>query len=377
MAADEPVWRDLITADETHALAPGIPSDLDRAPDVLVVGGGMVGVVTAVLCGRAGLGRVTLVERSSLGSGPSGRAAGILVPDGAEPAALVGLARASLALWHQLDEGWPSGLGLRPLDWLLAPPFRAGLLDDLPAHARHLTVDGLGRVEPALARPTDAVLLSGQARLNPLQVIARLSRAIDGVATGVEVTDVLVRGGRVAEVKSSAGALHPGVVIFTTGSEPKLPHLPLRIRCRQVKGHLLATEPAPFRLGVAGAGVPAQLENGSLLAGGTIDEGDLSQAVREEVIAAIRAELDQFLPAARGLGVSHQWCCFRPALPDNLPVVDAVPGLTNAWLTCGHYRSGLLMAPATAQALTQWIATGQRPDNVWPFRLSRFTDAPP
>lgn len=189
------------------------------------------------------------------------------------------------------------------------------------------------------------------------------------------MTDVLVRGGRVAEVESSAGALHPGVVIFTTGSEPKLPHLPLSIRCRQVKGHLLATERAPFQLRVAGAGVPTQLEDDSLLVGGTSDEGDDSQAVRGEVIAAIRAELDQFVPAARGLRVSHQWWCSRPALPDNLPVVDAVPGLTNAWITCGQYRSGLLMAPATGQALTRWIATGQRPADVWPFRLSRFADA--
>src|ERR1035441_5886312 len=108
MAADEPVWRDLITADETHALAPGIPSDLDRAPDVLVVGGGMVGVVTAVLCRRAGLGRVTLVERRGLGSGPSGRAAGILVPDRLLMAPATGQALTRwIATGQRPDNAWP------------------------------------------------------------------------------------------------------------------------------------------------------------------------------------------------------------------------------------------------------------------------------
>ena len=45
------------------------------------------------------------------------------------------------------------------------------------------------------------------------------------------------------------------------------------------------------------------------------------------------------LPALRRVSVSHQWCCFRPRHPDGRPVIDQVPGLSNAWLTSGHFRT--------------------------------------
>lgn len=96
----------------------------------------------------------------------------------------------------------------------------------------------------------------------PIRDAQGTSRAVDRLKRTVL--------GRVTEVDSSAGVLHPGAVIFATGDEPKLPSLSLRMRCRKVKGHLLATEPAPFRLRVSGAGIPTQLEDGSLLAGGTV-----------------------------------------------------------------------------------------------------------
>ena len=68
----------------------------------------------------------------------------------------------------------------------------------------------------------------------------------------------------------------------------------------------------------------------------------------------------------------HAWCCFRPTTADEQPVIDRVPGTENAWVTCGHFRTGILMAAATAHTLAQWIATGQRPDAVASFGLARF-----
>jgi glycine/D-amino acid oxidase-like deaminating enzyme len=53
-------------------------------------------------------------------------------------------------------------------------------------------------------------------------------------------------------------------------------------------------------------------------------------------------------------------------------VIDQVPGLDNAWVGAGHDGDGLLMAPATGQALTTWIATSRQPREVASFGLSRF-----
>ena len=65
-------------------------------------------------------------------------------------------------------------------------------------------------------------------------------------------------------------------------------------------------------------------------------------------------------------------CCFRPWHPDGYPVIDRVAGLDNAWLTSGHFRTGILMAPATAQIITGWIASGQPPPEAAAWSSARF-----
>jgi hypothetical protein len=167
-----------------------------------------------------------------------------------------------------------------------------------------------------------AVVSGLRHRLNPLLALARLSTSIRGVATGVTVTGVTTRRGRISEVASSVGSLMPGVVIFATGAPPALPGLDLDLPGRLIKGHLLVTEAAPVALPSAVAPVATPLENGRLLVGGALDLNDPTPEVDGDVIASIRAGLRDFLPATADLAVTHAWCCFRPAHPDGLPVVE-------------------------------------------------------
>src|SRR5262249_27703582 len=83
--------------------------------------------------------------------------------------------------------------------------------------------------------------------------------------------------------------------------------------------------------------------------------------VRQDVIDSILEALYATLPVVRGLKAAYQWYCFRPQHPDGRPVIDKVPGLDNAWLTSGHFRTGILMAPVTAVTLTRWISAGDPP----------------
>jgi glycine/D-amino acid oxidase-like deaminating enzyme len=112
-------------------------------------------------------------------------------------------------------------------------------------------------------------------------------------------------------VSTSIGDFHPGVIVFATGASPTLPRLPLALPSRWIKGHLLATEPADLRLPGTVSDIASQLDDGRLLAGGTLDVGDDSLGVRDDVILEVRARLDEALPAARHLATTHQWCCFR------------------------------------------------------------------
>jgi glycine oxidase len=153
---------------------------------------------------------------------------------------------------------------------------------------------------------------------------------------------------------------------------PVLDGLATGLPAGRVKGHLLVTEPSPVRLPGSLYPVATQLEGGGLLAGGTLDIGDESPAVRQDVIDSILAGLYAGLPQAAGLRAACQWCCFRPRHPDGHPVIDQVPGLDNARLTSGHYRTGILMAPVTAQLITRWIMGNTPPPEATDWSAARF-----
>jgi glycine/D-amino acid oxidase-like deaminating enzyme len=225
---------------------------------------------------------------------------------------------------------------------------------------------------PELVSMPAGLLAHDQTRVHPLRLAAALARRAGSVATGVAMTDLEVSGGRILRVRTTAGDLHPRVVVFATGLAPD-PWV--RVPQRLVKGHLVVTEPVSFRLACGihspGLGV-GSMADGGVLVGGTREEGDHSPQIRPEVIEGIRRRLAELLPAAAQLRLRYQWCCFRPATADGQPVIDRVPGLDNAWVSAGHDGDGLLMAPATGQALATWITTGHQPKEVASFGLSRF-----
>ena len=374
-AASHAIWRDLLSAEDAAALDPGVPARLERRPDVLVVGGGIVGVAVGLACQRAGLGRVVVVEAATLGAGATGGAAGLLIPDahqGSDPDWFVDLARHSLAGWRELEDR--HGVGLVELDWIALEPHPPGFRP--PACAQPLTASEVATMIPGLAHPSAGLRLPDQGRLNPLLALARLSTSIHQVATGVTITGVLTSQGRIHEVTTSAGSLTPGAVVFATGAPPVLPGLGLNLPARSVKGHLLVTQPAALHLPGAVAPVATPLDDGRLLVGGTLDFTDTTPDVDAAVIALIQAGLHEFLPATADLPVTHAWCCFRPAHPDGLPVIDRIPVLSNAWVTSGHYRTGILMAPITGDLLATWIATGTQPHQAASLASARL-DGPP
>jgi glycine oxidase len=335
MTVGHALWPDQLGEAERALLQPGVPADLNREPDVLVVGGGMVGCATAAACVRASLGSVVLLERDRLGAGASGGAAGILAPEGhvgMDPPELVEMMRLSLDGWRELEATWPGGVGLLP--------------HDFGGHA--------------------------QARVNPLRAIVRLAAALPGVATGVEATEVVRRGDRLEAVVTTAGVFRPKAVVFATGTPPRLRGLHIDLPAGEVKGHMVASRPTNLTPGQTIGDDARVVEDGRILVGGSLDIGDEERIVRPEVGDALWDALVATWPAARGFEIEYRWACFRPAHPDRMPVIDRVPGLSNAWLTSGHYKTGILLAPATGQALATWIATGSPPAGIAPFSAARL-----
>jgi glycine/D-amino acid oxidase-like deaminating enzyme len=397
------IWGQLLSADERAALRPGLPDDLDRRPDVLVVGGGAIGLAAGAACVRGGLGRVVVLEREPrLAAGASGSNAGAIAPDMhllTDSAEFVAFGRASRTLYRELDADWGGAIGLWPARWLnIFPPGESPLATrqapDTPAAGRtppeHMLLDAaeVKTLEPDVRLPDggSATLVDGQYGVNPQRLAAALAGHAGQVATGVAMRDVTIRGDRVATVHTTAGDFTPGALIVATGLVPPPwdrtapppwdrtapPPWDRTAPQRWVKGHMLAVGPGRWRLGSVlagplGGGTP--LPGGQVVCGGTFDLDDHTAEVRPEVSDRLATDLAAVLPAAAGASVTDRWYCFRPYIEGRQPVVDRLPGLVNGWFAGGHFTTGIMMAAATGAAVASWIADSARPASVRGFTL--------
>ena len=225
---------------------------------------------------------------------------------------------------------------------------------------------------------TTGAVIPNQARLNPLRALARLAMTLPHLASRTPAVSVIITGGKITEVSTPAGTFVPGAVVFATGTPPKVDGLELGIPYDTVKGHLMITAATDVRLPAVVAPIGSPLQGGRILVGGTLDLDDTSTDVRPEVVNSLRSGLATFLPSLAGIAAESAWTCFRPHHPDDLPVIDPrLPEVTNGWVTSGHYRTGILMAPATADLLASWISTQRPPSQALPWSTGRFTNGHP
>jgi len=367
----------------------------DVASDVAIIGGGIMGSAIALRLCQRGLG-VTVIERGIPGAEASSAAAGILGPqmEAEGPGPLLELGLKSRALYPALaaelreltsidvgydrsgvlavafDEAGEAALSARRA-WQLARGLRVESLSGEAARAR----------EPALGPAVRAALAFN----DDAQVVAReLARAFSQAAagagarflTGRYVRRVLTDKGAVTGVELDGDVLPAAVVVVAAGSWSGLVEgagVPATV-VRPARGQLVSIETRPplFRHVVSAPGgylVPRR--DGTVLAGSTVEMAGFRKEVTVGGLAAILTMARTVIPALADAPVTGSWSNFRPFTEDHLPVLGAtsVRGLV---LATGHFRNGILLAPITAQAIAELIATGHAPIDLAPFAIERF-----
>jgi len=374
-------WDERLTADEIGALRPGRPADLRHNPDVLIIGGGVVGLATAAACVRAGLGHVVVLERDSrLVPAASGRNSGAIAPDMhvfTDSAEFVAFGRASRDRYATLDAEWDGAIGLTPTRWLnILAPDQAAEAGPMPSGFRLLDAAEVSELEPDVRLPDGgaAVLAAGQYGVNPQRLAVALAARSGQVATGATMLDVAVRGGKAVRVRTTGGDFSPGALVLATGLLPG--PWASGVAQRWVKGHMVAVGPGLWELrsvltGPLGGGTP--LSDGTIICGGTFDPGDHTDETRTDVTDGLARSLTSVLPAAALAPVTHRWHCFRPYIEGRQPVIDRLPGVANGWFAGGHFTTGVMMAAETGAALACWLATGEPPAEIATFTLPAAT----
>jgi len=197
-----------------------------------------------------------------------------------------------------------------------------------------------------------------------------------------KVAALWVRNGRTAGLQLAQGTtvaarkvvLALGALGALSASLPGVPPLPVR----PVKGQNLRLRGASRLLGgtvralVRGRQVYLVPYAGDhLVIGATVEEKGFDDTVTAGAVRDLLRDAIEVVPGVTELELVESLARARPGTPDNAPILGAstMPGLV---LACGHYRNGVLLTPATADALAELLVTGDLPELAMPFTLDRF-----
>lgn len=367
--------------------------------DVIVIGGGVIGLSLAFELAGEGL-RVRILERGEPGRESSWAGAGILPPPAAslEPPSLAQLAEMSWRLhpvWHEqllslvgIDNGYRRTGGLYiALDAAEAQALQAQAADwrRTGVAAESLDAAVLVSKEPALAggcaaAAAGALWVPEEAQLrNPWHLKAlRAACQARGVqiSPGVSADGFLIRRGRVQYVETALGPISAGAVCLASGawSQGIASRLGVRLAVRPVRGQIVLLDtgqPLLRRIINVGRRYLVPRAEGRVLVGSTEEEAGFDNRTTAAGISGLLEFALQLVPGLEQARVETSWAGLRPATADGLPYLGVIPELQNAFVAAGHYRSGLLLAPATAVVISR-VVRGLPPQvDLAPFRVDR------
>jgi len=346
-----------------------------------------MGCAVGLRLAQAGM-RPLLLERSIPGAEASSAAAGILSAQlHARPGALFDLGLASREMYadfaRQVADLSGVDVGYRPCGLIsLGDSFAAyrwQLRRGLTAEA--LDARSLRRLEPAIGRlHRRAVLLPDEAQVDtrPLARALSLAAARAGCAfsSDVRVVRIAHARGRVAGVDLEDGRIPTRTVVLAAGAWSSLVEGSglRRDAIKPARGQMVQVETRPPLLSHVvftrhGYAVPHP--DGRLLLGSTVEMAGFQKQVTVDGLGRLLGLGREIAPVVGSAPVVETWAGFRPYTDDELPILGAsrIGGL---YLCTGHFRSGIVLAPASAHALCDLITTGRSSFDLRPFSPDRY-----
>jgi glycine oxidase len=389
------------------------PSAVDS--DVLVIGGGVIGLAIAWRAAQRGL-RVVVADADP-GRGASRAAAGMLTPV-AEAAyaerALFELSSASLQSYPgfvaELTEATGQPTGYRQTGTLLVGydaddlaliREHAALIESFGVPGEPMSGRDCRRAEPLLGPAiSGGLLVSGDASVDPRLLTSALLAAAGQAGVlhrRAAVIGLTTSHDRVSGAERAVGAdladgtrVKAGQVVLAAGwASSALPGLPpwAAPPVRPVKGQIVRLRPtaATTAGGLPGALISRTVrgfvqgssvylvprEDGELVIGATQEEMGADTTVTAGGVWQLLRDARAIVPGITELELAEAVAGLRPGTPDNAPVLgpSALAGLV---LATGHFRSGVLLAPVTARLIAGFLADGEMPDSAAPFGPGRF-----
>ncbi|UCF67777.1 MAG: glycine oxidase ThiO [Acidobacteriota bacterium] len=364
---------------------------------LVVVGGGLIGLATAFELLRREQ-EVLVLERSDVGAGASTVAAGMLVPASeamtAEPE-LIRFGLDSLSRYPQFiaDVRRVSGRDPHYRDdgtlWVALNRDHLAELERLHAIQQEyglgsswLTAREVLEREPRLTgRVVAGLLVESEHHVDPRELTDALAMAVTrrggGLITGADVRSIMPdRDGWLVEGKTgeSSFTLRAEQVVGAAGAWMSASiDSPLKdLGMRPIKGQTVRLSGEQLIRDIVFTPdvyiVPQR--GGKLIVGGTMEEQGFEDAPTAGAVLDLLRRAWETLPGVDDLRVDELAVSFRPAVSDHMPVIGST-GHEGLFVAGGHFRKGILLAPATAHYLAELIVSGQSPTQIAPFAVDR------
>lgn len=347
--------------------------------DILIIGGGVIGLAIAREMRRRGDLSIRILERGRPGREASWAAAGILAPqveadeDGAffrlcyqsnkmypefaaelfeETGINIELDRRGL-LYLGFDEQDEAEFDLR-FRWQRAAGLRVERL--YSSDVRELEPNVSESVRCGLLFPDDG-------QVENRKLIEALMLYSD--ANQIEiVTDDEARlvspSNKAVKVETNRDVYQAGTVVIATGAWTSLIEFgegALPIEVKPIRGQMISYRPqATFSHVVySQRGYLVPRADGRLLVGATVEDVGFDKATTSDGIAKLKQIGTQIAPCLERLDITDQWAGLRPFAFRDEPFIGEVPGMKNVFAAVGHYRNGILLAPITAKMIADQI----------------------
>jgi len=357
--------------------------------DFTIIGGGIIGLLTAKELQQAGAS-VAVIEKNSVGQQATWAAGGILSP--MRPwhycNAVNSISSISESIYQQLSNELLSETGIDP-EWVLS-----GMLvlndDDMPPAIKWckqhnythnvLTTEQLAVQfshlrtidEPALLRPQVATI-------KPHKLLAALTRYL----TNKGVTFFNGEAGRLLKTANEVSAIQLGEETVKAGqtiicggawSKQLIPAGIEQPDISPVKGQMLCFPPTDIAnpcMVMDGNSYIIPRKDGRIVVGSTRENTGFDAGTTQEAFTELRDFAQRLYPALAGIEPDAHWAGLRPSSPNSVPYICRIPNVKNLSLNAGHYRNGIVTAPASAQLMADILLGRPTKVDTSPYQLLR------
>lgn len=361
---------------------------------MLVIGGGVIGCTVAYALATAQFA-VTLVERDDLGGQAAVVNTGMLGPytEIKHPPSFAAFAERSFAKWPSLAQALYDETGL-DVELVRSGLLQVALSEDecvtlqaaglqLPptAAAQWLDSSRVRELEPELApQVLGALYLPTEAHVHNHRLMRALTLACErhGVrfVTGAPVHALRLEGtssvvALVGEERLVAARAILAAGAWTGGLAAsfglRLPTTPVRGQLVYLRGERRPIE----RIFYARGGYGIAKRDGTIVLGGTVEQAGYRAKPTAGGVRHILERTIDVVPSLADYTVVGTVAGLRPHLPDDMPAIGPAPGAEQIIVATGHFRNGILLAPATADAVVE-LVEGRSPPGLSAFSPARF-----